>query len=212
VKPKLLRKSLALAALLCCCATARADVTVFTDVGAFFAATKKVAIDSYDDLTPMAQYDGLNRVVGDYSYSVKGSTSVLYGAGSATDPWLSTNFQTDSIIFSNFTGGVTAFAGNFFGSDVFGHLDPHTSVTLVADDGTTLKYQLNQTMDNTFLGFVSTSPLVSVTLMNDGSAVYWPTANNVVLGQSVMAVPEPGNYAMLLAGLTVMGWAARRRR
>lgn len=32
------------------------------------------------------------------------------------------------------------------------------------------------------------------------------------LGYSIAAVPEPESYAMLLAGLSLVGWAARRRR
>jgi hypothetical protein len=43
-------------------------------------------------------------------------------------------------------------------------------------------------------------------LGTDGGA-YWPTANNVVL-----AVPEPSTYGMMLAGITLLGVAARRRR
>ncbi len=35
---------------------------------------------------------------------------------------------------------------------------------------------------------------------------------NMVLTVQVSPVPEPGTYAMLLAGLGVAGWAARRRR
>ena len=42
-----------------------------------------------------------------------------------------------------------------------------------------------------------------------GANPLWPTVDNLTLAT---AVPEPGTYAMLLAGLGVVGFIARRRR
>ncbi|MCB1995276.1 MAG: PEP-CTERM sorting domain-containing protein, partial [Rhodoferax sp.] len=41
-------------------------------------------------------------------------------------------------------------------------------------------------------------------LSNNGT---WPTVDDL----TVAAVPEPGTYAMLLAGLAAVGFVARRR-
>lgn len=202
---------IAAAALLLVASGARADITAFTSRTAFSGALASSGTDTYNDLEPNQWYPSLNRTAGAYSYTASGSAMVLYGAGTADDPWLTSNYATASIIFSNFSGNVNAFGGNFFGTDIWGSLQPHMSLTLVANDGGILEYTLGDTDTTSFLGFVSTSPLVSVTLHNDGSNLYWPTANNVTLGVA-MPVPEPGTYAMLLAGLSLVSVAARRRR
>jgi hypothetical protein len=38
------------------------------------------------------------------------------------------------------------------------------------------------------------------------------SGNTGVIGATVAAVPEPETYAMMLAGLGLMGWTARRRK
>jgi hypothetical protein len=101
---------------------------------------------------------------------------------------------------------VSAFGGNFFASDIAGQFVPNGTLVLTAVDGGSLTYDVYGATTSSFVGFVSTSPLSSVTLGVDGGS-YWPTANNVVL-----AVPEPATYGMVLAGVTVLGAAARRRR
>jgi hypothetical protein len=83
---------------------------------------------------------------------------------------------------------------------------PNGTLVLTAVDGGTLTYDLEGATASSFVGFVSTSPLSSVSLGTDGGS-YWPTANNVVL-----AVPEPATYGMMMAGIALLGIAARRRR
>ena len=72
----------------------------------------------------------------------------------------------------------------------------------------TTSYLLRDSETSSFVGFVSSSPLASVVVGTYGDG-YWLTANNVTLA---MPVPEPGTYGMMLAGLGVVGWLARRRR
>jgi hypothetical protein len=200
-----LLKPLALAVLLCAASAAQADITVYTSQADFLGAIAAPGYDSYDDLSVMPYAPTLDRNAGGYGYQAS-SAAGLWGAGGAGgDYWLSNENGTQPIVFSNFTGGVSAFGGNFFTSNVAGQY-VIGNLLLTASDGTTLSYALNGTTPTTFLGFVSDTALSSVTLATDGGN-YWPTANNVVL-----AVPEPATYGMLLAGIGLLGAAARRRR
>jgi hypothetical protein len=202
---KPLLKPLALAALLCATAGAQAAITVYTSQAAFLGAVTAPGVDTFDDLEVQPYADTVFRTAGAYNYQAY-SSGAIWGAGGPTDHWLSNNTRYTPIVFSNFTGGVNAFGGNFFGSDIEGAYVPDANVILTAVDGSTLTYTLAGATTDSFLGFVSDAPLTSVVLGTDGGD-YWPTANNVVL-----AVPEPATYGMLLAGIGLLGVAARRRR
>ncbi len=56
-----------------------------------------------------------------------------------------------------------------------------------------------------------TSGIYSINLMT-GAATLNGTFNGTLSGLTVSAVPEPGTYGLLAAGLGVIGWAAKRRR
>jgi hypothetical protein len=198
-------KPLCLAAMLCAATGAQADITVYTNEASFLAAVSAPGVDTFDDLSVAPYGDVVYRTAGAYHYQAYSATGI-WGAGGPTDFWLSNNTRYNPIVFSQFSGGVSAFGGNFFASDVAGQFVPDGTVVLTAVDGGTLTYDLAGATTTSFLGFVSTAPLSSVTLGTDGGP-YWPTANNVVL-----AVPEPGTYGMMLAGLALLGVAARRRR
>jgi hypothetical protein len=189
---------------------ARADIVTYTDRNAFLAATSNTGTDTFADIVPLQPYGNLNRTAGAYNYSVSGSGGVLYGAGTASDPWLSTNWTDATMTFSNFSGGVNALGGFFFGTDLFGNFTPHTMVTLTANDGSMIVYNLTDTTTSSFIGFISSSPLVSVMLSNVTGQQFWPVANDLVLGMAA-PVPEPATYAMLLCALPLLGLASRRR-
>lgn len=208
-------KSLTLAVLLCtAAAAAQADVTVFTDRAAFLAALSLPGTDTFNDLTSHQTGTPLSRMAGSYSYQASaGPVSDFYPAGSGSDTWLATTVASDTITFASFSSGLRAFGGNFFGSDINGAFSPGRTMVLTATDGTSTRtVNLYNTTTTTFLGFISSNLLASVSLRPDGipGNVYWATANDVTMGL-VSAVPEPETYGMLLAGLALVGCAARRR-
>lgn len=70
----------------------------------------------------------------------------------------------------------------------------------------------------TFASLTQASPLASVTLGNPGGASYRWVVEGVTSGTgggayaaTVSAVPEAGSLAMMLAGLGLVAWVARRR-
>jgi hypothetical protein len=202
-----LLKPLCAAAMLCAAAAAQAAITVYTSEAAFLAAVSAPGVDTFDDLVgPQPEPDDqLNRTAGAYTYDLY-SYGGLFGAdGGPGDSWLSNNYRTSPIVFSNFSGGVRAFGGNFFAIDGMGGYTLG-DVVLTAIDGGVLTYQLNDAVTTDFLGFVSSAPLAAITLTPGTNVGWYPTANNVVL-----AVPEPATYGMLLAGLGFIGVMTRRR-
>jgi hypothetical protein len=203
-------KTLSLAALLCTAAVAHADITVYTDRASFLAAVGLPGTDTFDDLAVQPYASPLTRTAGAYGYLASaGPATGFFPAGSGTDIWLSPETETDAITFSSFASGVRGFGGNFFGSDVNGAFSPGRTLALAATDGTTTRtVTLENTTTTTFLGFVSSDPLLAVALTAATTAAdpYWASANDVTL-----AVPEPASLGMLVAGLGLVGFAARRR-
>ena len=173
-------------------------------------------VDTFNDIsittfTPSP----LSRVAGPYTYTAAASTGFL-GSGTAADHWLSTNTAADPITFSGFTGGVSAIGGNFVRTDVNGAFLTGT-IRLTATDsfGAMSTQNIVNAGITSFLGFVSTGALTSlvVSAVQPGSTLVWPSVNNLTLAQAVSApIPEPETYAMMLAGLGLIGFVARRRK
>ena len=202
-------KAASAVALVALSSASYAGPVAYTSLSSFLAATFTPATDGFDDLSISDLTPGpLSRNAGPYSYTASATSGGnFFGAGSDPDHWLSTNIATDSLTFSNFS--VPAVGGFFFGTDVFGLFAPG-SIILTASDasGTTTQTILDAT-PSSFLGFVSTGSLMSltVTAIQPTNDFLWPTANNMIL-----AVPEPSTPVLMLAGLGLLAAVARRGR
>jgi hypothetical protein len=197
---------------------ASAAITVYTDQASFLAAVSGAATDGFEDISIVNSTPSpLSRTVGSYGYTASVSTTSFFGAGSNADHWLSTNTATDTVTLQGFTGGVYGVGGNFFGSDIVG-LFALGNVTLTATDADgTVSQTIVNANTASFLGFVSSSGVTSVTLasVQPANAFMWPSANNLILGGQAdvtTAVPEPASWAMMIAGFGLIGSAMRRRR
>ena len=210
-------RPIAAAAALLAAGSSQATIQVFTDEASFLAALSGyiAATDSFDDLVPAQSYTGpLGRSAGSIGYtaSTAPDSPILYGAGTPTDAWLSSNIATDFILFDGFSTPVYAVGAYVFGSDIAGDFSA-TGLTAVritnAASEQSVQFKLRADTSNYF-GFLSDSPvsLFEVKTFYRGSNVTWPTVDDLTLAA---AVPEPGTYALLIAGLAAVGFLVRRR-
>ncbi len=190
---------------------AQAAVTGYTDAASFMAAVQNAGTDSYDDLGSFLPVDTpASRSAGAYSYVVDASTG-LFSLNESGDGLLSTNDLFDTLIFSNFSAGVSAAGLNAFGTDFDGFAISGVTINVRVVDslGATLTLTANEASPSSFFGFTSNVQIDSLVVEIFSATSTYATANDLVLAS---AVPEPGTYPLMLGGIGLLGWLARRRR
>ncbi len=210
-----LLRPIAFAALLGAATASHAVVTVYTSQAAFNAATSAQGVDTFTGLSITGSTPSpITRTAGAYTYTGAVTTTSFFGAGTTADPWLSTNTATDTMTFNTFIGGVQAVGGNFFGSNISGLFQAGDITVTATDASGTVTQTIVGATTTSFLGFVSTGAMTSLTVasVQPTTGFLWPTVDNLTLAKNITVVPEPETYAMMLAGLGLVGFFARRRR
>ena len=210
--------SAASAVFLLAASAAHADITTYTSQSSYLGAVGTTGVDTFDDLD-VDSYDGpLTRAAGSYDYTVSAApnSSGIWGASDDdVDIWLTGDNRLDLVTFAPSTP-VAGVGGFFFGSDLFGFSTQAAYLTLSATDstGATVTYTLDAPQLNSFVGFVSTGSLVSLSVTAGNQPGVWATVNDLHLSgaAAVTPVPEPETYGMMLAGLGLLGVIARRQR
>ena len=208
---------LASTVLLFAATAANAGITTYTSQASYLAAVGTTGVDDFDDLEVEGYQGPLTRTAGAYDYTVSAAPNSpqIWGASDDnSDIWLTGGNRLDLVTFAPSTP-LAGVGGFFFGSDLFGFSTQADYLTLSATDstGVTVTYTLNTPDFDSFVGFVSTGSLVSFSVTAGDQPGVWATVNDLHLSAAaVTAVPEPESYGMMLAGLGMLGYLARRKR
>ena len=99
---------------------------------------------------------------------------------------------------------VTAVGGNLYGSDVGGEYIPG-AMTMLLDNGESIT--LPNPTPTSFAGFITSSPIISMSVLPENfNSAYWPTLDNLVVGQAVIgAIPEPSTFSLMLGIAALFG-------
>ena len=208
----------AVAALLGLSGAAQAALTVYTDEASFMAAVINAGTDDFRNLFagggPANPYLGTTTTGTAYSYAASAPLG-LYGIAGSPN-WLSMAFANDTLTIAGFGGLVKAVGGMFFNTNSSGASSGGNLTVTGSDGGTSAFSTIIGATTGSFVGFVSSGAMSSLTVVSDNSSNGIPdfsfqTVGSLVLA-SVTAVPEPETYALMLAGLGLVGFLARRRR
>jgi hypothetical protein len=193
---------------------ASATVTEYTDPTAYGAATSSSATLTFDGLTPPGTISFGNVTVGGLSFT--GSSSnfpVVVGSGApfyGGIPFFTSLSPAPGIAPSEVlctSSGSTAIG--FIYGDFADDGGLPFRVTLSTGDHFELSTPLSPGSDTGFVGFVSDTPITSVTFSDDGQAFDLLQVDNS--SARTAGVPEPAPLALLATGLLCLAVLARRR-
>lgn len=190
--------------------SAQASSTVYTSFDDWTDNLQGVAtvdtLNNYGNFTTSGiESLGNSVTLGAITYSIEqgqlyGVTTALnYDAPYHTSNYLEWQSGTPNTLTLTLSGNTNAFGikiGQFYG----------TASNYQIAFGNGDSFNVAGSTGYTFFGAISTTAFSTIKITGSD----FPTIDNVALG-TVTAVPEPESYAMLLAGLGLMGAIARRR-
>ena len=193
-----------------------AQFATFTNLDSFLAAVGNHGTDGFDGLAQGDLGQSLTRNAGSFTYSSSASNA-LWGEGTNPDPWLSTNRATDPLSFHSFTTPIFGIGGSIFLSDLLGNVVPGRLIMTVNSAEGSFSSEIFAPSTSTFLAFVSTSAITSMTLsaVQPAATFLWPSIDNLILAEAAPrpqdVVPEPATMVLLATGMAGMAGVRRRR-
>lgn len=200
---------------------AAVSVTYFNSSAAFNSATSARATDSFNvaDLTPtLDKFFGVTRIVGPYSYSLRGLPG---GAATTIGSTVYLSGGTGGSLQFRFEQPVRAVALRVLTLTDAGEFPaPGSNISLSFGFNTSAESG-NYIADNVdvrgFHGFTSDVDLtgLQISAFVPGGTMQGAWVSSVTfaeVGGSAGGIPEPATWGLLIAGFGAIGIAARRRR
>lgn len=195
---RLLASALALGAM---SASAWAGTTVYYTSSAFMAQTAPGAYTETFDGLAMPDAGPVLFSAGGYSYSLS-APSDIYASGD----FVGTSQINEALTINFLSGNVYAVGANFFATNISDAFQS-VQISVALNDGTSVSFT-PASFAQSYLGFVSTTAISSLTISAPGVSLYAGLDNLTVAA----AVPEPASVVLASLGLIGVAAAARRRR
>ena len=180
-----------------------ASVIIVTDEAIFLNELQAGSyFNDFSSLTPDSFYSSPQSFSGGgFSYEISAAGNLYSGNG--LNNWIGANPPSEPTIVSFTSGNVTAVGLNVFSTDQSNNIDGGL-ITVTLGSG---EFQFFGTTDlSTFVGFLSTDPITSVSI---APSISFSTLTNLHVGK---VVPEPSSFALLGLGGLGLGIVAYHRR
>lgn len=192
-----------------------AQAATYTNRTAFNAATTISYTQDFQTLSGTAGFTGPISFADGLTVSSPSNNLFSVGVGQSSNPTeaIGSNYPPSDYLQFALGGNFRAFGADFFQNFGGGaqHSTPSTFQLTFFNGTTSVGSTSGLVAPNggSFIGFTSTSFFNSVQVFSLNSS--YEVADNVSVG-NVSAVPEPESYALMLAGLGLMGAMVKRRK